>query len=62
MNEILNKFLLIGDKFTFEIHLRQSGYTYSASGPFTKKKEKRKKGIIQNLKKQEIHDIFIKTN
>ena len=40
MNEIINKFLLIGDKFIPEMHLRQPGFTYSACGPFTKKKEK----------------------
>ena len=36
MNEIVNKFLLTGDKFMPEIHLRQPGFTYSACGPFTK--------------------------
>ena len=30
MNEIVNKFLLVGDKFMFEMHLKQSGFTYSA--------------------------------
>ena len=40
MNEIINKFLLVGDKFIPEMHLRQPGFTYSACGPFTKKKEK----------------------
>ena len=35
-----------------EMHL-----AYSACGPFTKNKER-----IQNLKKQEIRDVFIKTN
>ena len=39
MNEVVNKFLLAGDKFMPEIHLRQPGFTYSASGPFTKNKE-----------------------
>ena len=34
MNEIVNKFLLAGDKSMSEIHLRQSGFTYSPSGPF----------------------------
>ena len=29
MNEIVNKFLLAGDKFMPEIHLKQSGFTYS---------------------------------
>ena len=40
MNEIVNKFFLPGDKFMPEMHLRQSGFTYSACGPFTKNKEK----------------------
>ena len=40
MNNIINKFLLFGDKFMPEIHLRQPGFTYSACGPFTKNKEK----------------------
>ena len=40
MNEIVNKFLLVGDKFMPEIHLKQLGFTYSACGPFTKNKEK----------------------
>ena len=57
MNEIINKFLLAGDKFTTEMDLRQPGFTYGASGPFTKNKERAK-----NLKKQEIQDIFIKAN
>ena len=43
MNEIINKFLLPGDKFMPEMHLKQPGFTYSASGPFTKNKERIKK-------------------
>ena len=43
MNEIINKFLLTGDKFMPEMHLRQPGFTYSACGPFTKNKERIKK-------------------
>ena len=43
MNEIVNKFLLVGDKFMPEIHLKQPGFTYSAYGPFTKNKERIKK-------------------
>ena len=39
MNEIVNKFLLAGDKFMPEMHLKQPGFTYSACGPFTKNKE-----------------------
>ena len=40
MNDIINKFLLIGDKFMSEMHLRQPEFTYSACGPFTKTKER----------------------
>ena len=40
MNEIVNKFLLAGDKFMPEMHLKQPGFTYSAFGPFTKNKER----------------------
>ena len=40
MNGIVNKFLLIGDKFMPEMHLKQPGFTYSACGPFTKNKER----------------------
>ena len=43
MNEIANKFLLAGDKFMPEMHLRQPGFTCSACGPFTKNKERIKK-------------------
>ena len=39
MNEIVNKFLLTGDKFIPKMHLKQSGFTYSACGPFTKNKQ-----------------------
>ena len=40
MNEIVNRFLLVGDKFMSEMHLKQPGFTYSACGPFTKNKER----------------------
>ena len=43
MNDIIDKFLLAGDKFMPEIHLRQPGFTYSACGPFTKNKERMQK-------------------
>ena len=35
MNEIINKLLLVGDKFMPEMYLKQPGFTYSACGPFT---------------------------
>ena len=39
MNEIVNKFLLAGDKFMTEMHLSQLGFILSACGPFAKNKE-----------------------
>ena len=42
MNEKGNKFLLAGDKFMTEMHLRQPGFTYSICGPFTKAKKEYK--------------------
>ena len=38
--EIINKFLLAGDKFMPEMHLKQPGFTYSTCGSFTKNKER----------------------
>ena len=58
MNAIVNKVLLTRDRHINEMHLRQPGFTYSARGPFTKNEER----ITKNVKKQEIQDIFIKTN
>ena len=34
MNKVLKKFLLAEDKFMTEMHLNQSGFTYSPCGPF----------------------------
>ena len=43
MNEIVSfyymKFLLLGDKYMPEIHLRQPGFIYSACSSFTRNKE-----------------------
>ena len=36
----MNKFLLAGNKFMPEMHLKQPRFTYSACGPFTKDKER----------------------
>ena len=46
MNDIINKFLLAGDKFMPEMHLKQPQFTHSACGPVTKNKE-----IIHKFKK-----------
>ena len=40
MNEIINKSLVVRDEFMPEMHLKQSGFTYSACGSFTKNKER----------------------
>ena len=46
MNEIVNKCLIVGDKFMPEMHLKQPGFTYSACGPpFTKNKKRIEKFI-----------------
>ena len=45
MNQIVNKFLLAGDKCMTEMHLKQPKCTDSACGSFTKNK-----GIIQKFK------------
>ena len=55
MNEIINKFLLVGDKFMPEMHLRQPGFTYSACGPFTKITKE-----LRNLCKVVIQILYIK--
>ena len=56
MNEIVDKFLLAGNKFMPEMHLKQPGFTDSACGPFTKNKE------LKKIKKQDIQAIFSKMN
>ena len=58
MNEIDNNFLLAGDKFMPEMHLKQPGFTYSACEQFTKNKEKIQKfketGDISYVYKNEL--------
>ena len=46
MNEKVNEFLLAGDIFVPQMHLKQPGFTYSTCGSFTKNKER-----IQKLKR-----------
>ena len=48
MNEIVNKYLLAGDKFMPELHLKQPGFTYCACGPFIRNKERIEK-IMQTV-------------
>ena len=58
MNEIVDKFLLAGDKFMTEMHLKQPGITHSACQPFTKNKERIQKfketGDKKNIYKNEL--------
>ena len=53
MNNTINKLLLAGDKFMPEIHLRQSKFTYSACGPFTKHEQR-----IQKFKELDTNYIY----
>ena len=59
MNETVKKFLLVGDKFIPEMHLKQPSFTYSACGPFTKSKERIEKlmqaGNTNFIYKNELH-------
>ena len=59
MNETVNKFLLAGDKFMPEVHLKQPGFTYSACGPFTKSKKRIEKfmqtGNTDFIYRNELH-------
>ena len=57
MSSIINKFLLAGDKFMPEMHLRQPQFTYSVCGPFTNINKE-----FKSLKKLEIQTIHIKMN
>ena len=57
MNNIINKFLLAGDKFMPEMHLRQPQFTYSAFGPFTKHKQR-----IQKFKETGDKNYIYKMN
>ena len=62
MNDIINKFLLAGDKFMPEMHLRQPGFNYNACGPFTKSKERIQKfkqtGDSRYIYKNELDIVY----
>ena len=54
MNNIINTFLLPGDKFMPEMYLRRPQFIYSACGPFTRHKER-----IKNFKQtSDTHYIY----
>ena len=56
MNEIVNKFLLAGDKFMPKMYLKKPRFTYRPCGQFLKNKERIKKfketGDLKYLSKQ----------
>ena len=56
VTEIVNKYLLVADKFMFEMYLRELVFTYSVYHSLKTKTEKK------SLKKQVIPKILIKTN
>ena len=61
MNKIINNFLLTGDKFMPELHLKQPGFTYSTCGPFTKYRERiqkfRETGNLKHLYRNELDKV-----
>ena len=58
MNEIVNKFLLAGNKFMPEMHLKQLRFTYRACGTFIKNKERiqkcKKTGVTKYIYRDEL--------
>ena len=62
MNEIVNKFLQVGNKFMPEMHLKELGFTYSARDSFTRKKEKiekfEKTGNTDLIYKNQLDEAF----
>ena len=56
MNEIVNKFILVGDTFVPEMDLKQPDFTYSVCGIFNKNKEK----IAKFMETGNTKRIFIK--
>ena len=59
MTEIVNKFLLAGDKFMPEMHLKQSEFAQLIMLVDHLLKTKKE---FKNLKKQEIQNIFTEMN
>ena len=58
MNNVINTFLLAGNKFMPEMHLRQPRFVYSACGPFTRHKERIKEfkrtGVTRYIYRNEL--------
>ena len=66
MNEIVIIFLLVGDKFVPEMHLKQPGLSHGACGRFTKKKERIEKfmqtGNTDFIYRNELHKACFQHN
>ena len=62
MNKTVYKFLLIGDKFVSELHLKQPRFTYSICAPFTKHREMvqkfRETGDLRHIYKNELAKAY----
>ena len=55
MNEIVDKFLLTGNKFMPEMHLKQHRFSYTSCELFTRAKKK-----CKSLKRREIQNTLQK--
>ena len=59
MNKIIHNYLLTGDRFMSELHLKQPGFAYSACGTFTKHCERiqkfREKDSLKHLYRNELN-------
>ena len=64
MNQIANNFLLLGDKFMPEMHLRQPGFTYSVSGLLKTNEERIEKILFikMSLIKLDFNMIWLMVN
>ena len=66
MYKIVNTFLMVGDKFKPEMNLKQPGFTYSACGPFTKRKKRIEKfmqiGNTDFIYKNELDKAYFQHN
>ena len=64
VNNIINTFLLAGNKFMPEMHLRQPQFVYSAWSPFTRHKERVKEfkctGDTRSLYRNELYKACFK--
>ena len=66
MNKVIGKFLLAGDKFLSELHLRQPGFTDSGCRSFTKYHKRiqkfRETGDLKHIQKNELVKVCFTHN